>query len=126
MRSTSRPSFPPFPPSTPPGRCRICRHSPLLPPPTPPLQGRTGILKVHARNKKFDADIDLKEIALRTPGFSGEGRDPGRGGLEGATGDWPPAHVLALARQPAAHPLAQLGNIGLLALTAGNVYAPPP
>lgn len=27
--------------------------------------------QVHARNKKFDDDIDLKEIALRTPGFSG-------------------------------------------------------
>lgn len=26
---------------------------------------------MHARNKKFDDDIDLKEIALRTPGFSG-------------------------------------------------------
>jgi hypothetical protein len=39
---------------------------------TPDQKGRLEILKVHARNKKFDADIDLKEIALRTPGFSGE------------------------------------------------------
>ncbi|KAL4427347.1 hypothetical protein ABPG77_003256 [Micractinium sp. CCAP 211/92] len=38
---------------------------------TPDQKGRLDILKVHARNKKFDADIDLKEIALRTPGFSG-------------------------------------------------------
>jgi cell division protease FtsH len=38
---------------------------------TPDQKGRLEILKVHARNKKFDADIDLKEIALRTPGFSG-------------------------------------------------------
>lgn len=27
--------------------------------------------QVHAKNKKFDSEIDLKEIALRTPGFSG-------------------------------------------------------
>ncbi|PRW39337.1 ATP-dependent zinc metalloprotease FTSH chloroplastic [Chlorella sorokiniana] len=38
---------------------------------TPDQKGRLDILKVHARNKKFDDDIDLKEIALRTPGFSG-------------------------------------------------------
>ena len=37
----------------------------------PDQKGRLEILKVHARNKKLGADIDLKEIALRTPGFSG-------------------------------------------------------
>jgi cell division protease FtsH len=29
------------------------------------------ILKVHARNKKLGEDIDLMQVALRTPGFSG-------------------------------------------------------
>ena len=28
-------------------------------------------LKVHARNKPLDEDVDLKAIAQRTPGFSG-------------------------------------------------------
>ncbi|PSC67652.1 ATP-dependent zinc metalloprotease FTSH chloroplastic [Micractinium conductrix] len=37
----------------------------------PDQKGRLEILNVHARNKKFDNEIDLKEIALRTPGFSG-------------------------------------------------------
>ena len=40
----------------------------------PDLKGRTEILGVHARNKKLDDDIDLEQIALRTPGFSGECR----------------------------------------------------
>lgn len=34
-------------------------------------KGRFEILKVHARNKKLAEDVDLKEIAMRTPGFSG-------------------------------------------------------
>ena len=62
------------PPQRAPGRCldppRAAR-SPLRPPPPP-----TRAPQVHARNKKFDADIDLKEIALRTPGFSGARRRP--------------------------------------------------
>eukprot|EP00667_Euglena_gracilis_P003630 EG_transcript_3641 len=37
----------------------------------PDLKGRKDILKVHAKNKKFDSDISLDVIALRTPGFSG-------------------------------------------------------
>ncbi len=37
----------------------------------PDSKGRQSILNVHARNKKLGEDIDLKEIALRTPGFSG-------------------------------------------------------
>ncbi|KAK3275727.1 ATP-dependent zinc metalloprotease FTSH 2, chloroplastic [Cymbomonas tetramitiformis] len=37
----------------------------------PDLKGRIEILKVHARNKKFDDDVDLETMALRTPGFSG-------------------------------------------------------
>lgn len=37
----------------------------------PDQKGRLEILRVHARNKRLGEDIDLKEIALRTPGFSG-------------------------------------------------------
>ncbi|CAI9784370.1 unnamed protein product [Fraxinus pennsylvanica] len=35
------------------------------------IRGRTGILKVHAGNKKCDADVSLEVIAMRTHGFSG-------------------------------------------------------
>ncbi|KNA17405.1 hypothetical protein SOVF_080200 [Spinacia oleracea] len=37
----------------------------------PDVRGRTDILKVHASNKKFDGDVSLEVIAMRTPGFSG-------------------------------------------------------
>ena len=37
----------------------------------PDLKGREAILKVHARNKKIAADVDLAALARRTPGFSG-------------------------------------------------------
>lgn len=37
----------------------------------PDVRGRFDILKVHARNKKLASEVDLDEIALRTPGFSG-------------------------------------------------------
>src|SRR5699024_6087042 len=37
----------------------------------PDVRGREAILKVHARNKPIDATVDLKTIAMRTPGFSG-------------------------------------------------------
>ncbi|XP_042483111.1 ATP-dependent zinc metalloprotease FTSH 2, chloroplastic-like [Macadamia integrifolia] len=37
----------------------------------PDVRGRTEILKVHASNKKFDGDVSLDVIAMRTPGFSG-------------------------------------------------------
>ncbi|KAJ6710684.1 ATP-DEPENDENT ZINC METALLOPROTEASE FTSH 2 CHLOROPLASTIC [Salix koriyanagi] len=37
----------------------------------PDVRGRTEILKVHAGNKKFDADVSLNVVAMRTPGFSG-------------------------------------------------------
>jgi cell division protease FtsH len=37
----------------------------------PDIGGREGILKVHARGKKIDPDVDLKIIAARTPGFVG-------------------------------------------------------
>ncbi len=37
----------------------------------PDLEGRKGILKVHAKGKPFAADVDLAVIARRTPGFTG-------------------------------------------------------
>ncbi len=37
----------------------------------PDVQGREAILKVHSRNKPLAKDVDLRQIALRTPGFSG-------------------------------------------------------
>ncbi len=37
----------------------------------PDAKGREEILKVHARNKKLDASVDLKTIALSTAGFTG-------------------------------------------------------
>jgi cell division protease FtsH len=37
----------------------------------PDLQGREAILRVHARNVKIEAKVDLKTIAARTPGMVG-------------------------------------------------------
>ena len=37
----------------------------------PDLHGREEILKIHSQNKKFEKDIDLKEIAGDTAGFTG-------------------------------------------------------
>jgi len=37
----------------------------------PDLRGREAILKVHARNKPLEDDIDLRIIAKKTPGFTG-------------------------------------------------------
>jgi cell division protease FtsH len=37
----------------------------------PTMEDRLEILKIHARNKPLADDIDLKEIARSTPGFSG-------------------------------------------------------
>ncbi|WP_044340609.1 ATP-dependent zinc metalloprotease FtsH [Rossellomorea aquimaris] len=37
----------------------------------PDLKGREAVLKVHAHNKPLDESVDLKAIAMRTPGFSG-------------------------------------------------------
>jgi len=37
----------------------------------PDREGREGILEIHARKKPLGADVDLKVIAERTPGFSG-------------------------------------------------------
>ncbi|MBK0348429.1 ATP-dependent zinc metalloprotease FtsH [Aerococcaceae bacterium zg-ZJ1578] len=37
----------------------------------PDVKGREAILRVHARNKKFAPDVDLKVLAQQTPGYSG-------------------------------------------------------
>ena len=37
----------------------------------PDVKGREEILKVHAKNKKLDGDVDLKTVARVTPGFTG-------------------------------------------------------
>ena len=38
---------------------------------TPDVKGREEILHVHARGKPLASNVDLKTIAMRTPGFSG-------------------------------------------------------
>ncbi len=37
----------------------------------PDLKGREEILKIHAKNKPLDKNVDLKIVARRTPGFTG-------------------------------------------------------
>lgn len=37
----------------------------------PDIKGREAILEVHARNKKMNPEVTFKEIARRTPGFTG-------------------------------------------------------
>ena len=37
----------------------------------PDAKGREAVLKVHAKDKKLDADVDLRSIALATSGFTG-------------------------------------------------------
>jgi cell division protease FtsH len=37
----------------------------------PDVKGREAVLKVHARNKPLSSSVNLKSIAMRTPGFSG-------------------------------------------------------
>ncbi|MDP4161703.1 MAG: ATP-dependent zinc metalloprotease FtsH [Bacillota bacterium] len=37
----------------------------------PDVKGREAVLQVHSRNKPLDPTVNLKSIAMRTPGFSG-------------------------------------------------------
>lgn len=37
----------------------------------PDVKGREAVLKIHARNKKFESTVELGNVAKRTPGFSG-------------------------------------------------------
>ncbi len=39
--------------------------------PKPDIKGRREILQVHAKNKRIHQDVTFKEIARRTPGFTG-------------------------------------------------------
>jgi len=47
---------------------RFDRHVTLQP---PDVNGRRAILALHAKNKPMAADVDLEQIARRTPGFTG-------------------------------------------------------
>lgn len=38
---------------------------------SPDIEERTAILKIHAKNKPLEKDVNLRRIAQRTPGFSG-------------------------------------------------------
>lgn len=38
---------------------------------TPDMEGRKAILRVHAKGKPFAPDVDLDNVARRTPGFTG-------------------------------------------------------
>jgi cell division protease FtsH len=38
---------------------------------TPDMEGRKAILRVHAKGKPFQPDVDLDSVARRTPGFTG-------------------------------------------------------
>ncbi len=37
----------------------------------PDINDRDAILKIHAKNKPLEKDLDLRKVAVRTPGFSG-------------------------------------------------------
>jgi len=37
----------------------------------PDINEREDVLKIHSKNKKFTADVNLRQLAERTPGFSG-------------------------------------------------------
>ena len=37
----------------------------------PDVKGREEVLKIHVRNVKLDADVDLRKVAARTAGFAG-------------------------------------------------------
>lgn len=54
-----------------PALLRPGRFDRQIPVTNPDVSGRQAILKVHARNKTLLPDVDLKVIAMRTPGFSG-------------------------------------------------------
>ena len=54
-----------------PALLRPGRFDRQIPVERPDLKGREAILKVHAKNKPFEKDLDLLAIARRTPGFTG-------------------------------------------------------
>ena len=54
-----------------PALLRPGRFDRQIPVTQPDVGGREAVLKVHARNKPLAESVDLKTIAMRTPGFSG-------------------------------------------------------
>ena len=54
-----------------PALLRPGRFDRQIPVERPDLKGREAILKVHAKNKPLEKDLDLLGIARRTPGFTG-------------------------------------------------------
>jgi len=54
-----------------PALLRPGRFDRQIPVDRPDLKGREDILKVHAKNKPISDDVDLKNFARRTPGFTG-------------------------------------------------------
>ncbi|MET3683744.1 cell division protease FtsH [Alkalibacillus flavidus] len=65
MAATNRPDI------LDPALLRPGRFDRQIPVNTPDVKGRQEVLKVHARNKPLGESVDVKAIALRTPGFSG-------------------------------------------------------
>ncbi|MDQ0352674.1 cell division protease FtsH [Alkalibacillus filiformis] len=65
MAATNRPDI------LDPALLRPGRFDRQIPVNTPDVKGRQEVLQVHARNKPLGESVDLKAIALRTPGFSG-------------------------------------------------------
>ena len=53
------------------GRGELLCVGPQVSVDVPDQKGRFDILKVHAKNKKLSPEVELLEVALRTPGFSG-------------------------------------------------------
>src|SRR5699024_11383481 len=54
-----------------PALLRPGRFNRQIPVTQPDVGGREAVLKVHARNKPLAESVDLKTIAMSTPGFSG-------------------------------------------------------
>lgn len=54
-----------------PALLRPGRFDRQIPVERPDLKGREAILKIHARNKPLAEDVDLLNLARRTPGFTG-------------------------------------------------------
>ncbi|PKR77518.1 cell division protein FtsH [Halalkalibacillus sediminis] len=54
-----------------PALLRPGRFDRQIPVNTPDVKGRKEVLEVHAKNKPLGKTVDLKTIAMRTPGFSG-------------------------------------------------------
>ena len=54
-----------------PALLRPGRFDRQIPVTQPDVKGREAVLRVHARNKPLAENVDLKTIAMRTPGFSG-------------------------------------------------------